>query len=358
MVEIQKHAGLSAYDIHMKMQAIRKGKSGAARGITFSEFSKKELKGVDPEKVLYDLGVNLERMNVDNVMALDQSAHYIVPEVFIEAITKGFTATPWYAQLLMGEESLASKTVNAPYIEIDSGSAPSETGEGATIKEADITYGDRDVTIRKLARKITLTYEAIRLHKLTFVSRFLEQFGTRLGQSMNARTVERLVNGDQADGSMAPAIIGVASTIDGITYADIVRVLIRMGMLGYPIDCILADEDGINTLLNLEEFKKKSEGSPLINAKLMTPKPEDLLFVAHSGVGANKFLFGCSQSMALQGTVFPLEVESEKIISKQIENTVASITTDVINVERPARVLLDQSITYAANGFPAWMAAE
>jgi len=120
---------------------------------------------------------------------------------------------------------------------------------------------------------------------------------------------------------------------------------------------VIATEDGINTLLNLEEFKTAKKGD-LVKVNLLTPLPTDLKFCAHSSVGANKFLVGSSTAMAMQGTVFPLEVESDKIIAKRIEEAVASITTDIINVQRDARVIIDQSITYAANGFPTWMAAE
>jgi HK97 family phage major capsid protein len=357
-------------DIHFRMQAIRRpaGELGG-RGITFSKFARSPQAegglGVEPEKVLYDLGVSLERMTVDMVMALDESTHWLVPEVFMEAITTGFKAVPWYSTCLVGEESFISRTITAPYFSMAAGLSSAdllERGEGETVKEAEVTYGEREVKIREWARKITLTYNAIRLHRLSFVAVLLKQFGIKFGQLMNAATVERLVNGDQADGSMAPATIGVTSVQDGFTYDDLLRVFIRLGQLGYIADRIIANADGARKLLNMAEFKNRTQGAPLIQAALVAPLPQDVRIIPHAGVGAGKFLIGASSSMALQGTVFPLEVESDKIIAKRIEETVASITTDVINLMRDARVIVDEALLIGAdgavNGFPDWMAAE
>jgi len=353
--------GMTFEEMHHRMQAVRTGRDGeGARAITLSEFAKSEL-GIEVGEMLQKMGVDLDRMTVEAVMAMDPSSRWILPEVFIEAITTGFKARPWYTQLVVRDEPVNNVTIKAPAIAMSESAAPAETDEGETIKEAEMSVSDRDVTIRKLARGIGLTYEAIRYHRLSFLALFLEQFGIKFGGLMNARAVERTVNGDQADGSMAPATIGVASTQDKLSWTDIVRVIVRMSALGYPVDSVIANEDGIVQLLTMEEFKKLMSGNPIIKASLASlgiEFPTNWKFFVHANAGANKFCFGCSSAMNAQATASPLEIEGEKIIRKQIVDTVASITTDIVNLNRTARVIVDQSLAYAGNGFPTWMAAE
>ncbi len=79
---------------------------------------------------------------------------------------------------------------------MDATTDPAETVVAESIHEMDVSYGSRDCAIRKLARKISIPYEVIRFNTMSFVAISLQQFGIKLGGSMNSRVVDRLVNGD------------------------------------------------------------------------------------------------------------------------------------------------------------------
>jgi hypothetical protein len=62
-----------------------------------------------------------------------------------------------------------------------------------------------------------------------------------------------------------------------------------------------------------------------------------------------------SQSALIKLNAKPLMVESERIVSNQTEATYASLTTGFANIFRDGRVIMDQSLDFASNGFPAFM---
>jgi hypothetical protein len=236
--------------------------------------------------------------------------------------------------------------------------------EGETVAGVAPTYGDRDVKLRELARKIDLPYKVIRQYSVSFVSSFLEQFGIQLGQTLNSRLVDRLVNGDQSDASQAAAVIGVNSVADGLVYEDLVTACVRMNALGYPVNKIVGPEAMIRKILKMTEFKDRVQGGPLVGIDPQdNPIPANLGMNAHAGVGASKICLVCTRAAMLQCTSMPMEVESDKIIAKRIEETVASITTDFVNLQRDARVIIDETVAFnetdgASGGFPTRMTAE
>jgi hypothetical protein len=55
---------------------------------------------------------------------------------------------------------------------------------------------------------------------------------------------------------------------------------------------------------------------------------------SHSGVGTQKVVLTCTRAAMLQCTSVPMEIETDKIIAKRMEEAVASITTDFLNLNR------------------------
>lgn len=50
-----------------------------------------------------------------------------------------------------------------------------------------------------------------------------------------------------------------------------------------------------------------------------------------------------------------LKVESERIAERRIDGTFVSITTGFSSMFRDARLILDKSLAYSAQGFPSYM---
>lgn len=108
-------------------------------------------------------------------------------------------------------------------------------------------------------------------------------------------------------------------------------------------------------MLNLDEFKQKQQGTPVASLVLNETLPSQSQVFVSSQVPDNQFIVLDPRFSMVQLTSAPLTVEGDKIISKQIEEAYASITTGFAIIFREARVMIDENLDIAANDFPAFM---
>lgn len=282
-------------------------------------------------------------------------ARYITPEVFLDPVMRGAVQSVFYPDLVVREIMVGQPTATMPKLELSDASV-ADSEEGATIEEGSVTYGSKDIRLKKQAKGIKLTYEALKFNTLDLVALFFEDFGRLLGSRLNGEAVLAVINGDQADGSEAAAVIGVEDMAKGIQYLDVLRVWLRLGLLGRRSTSIIGNEITAIEYLGLPEVKDKQfSGSALLPTMVKTPLPTDQDLYVSTKVAANQLIFQDSSASLVQLTAWPLMLEVEKIVSKQIEGTFASIYTGFAKLQRNASLVVDSSITFAANGFPAWM---
>jgi hypothetical protein len=280
---------------------------------------------------------------------------FMSPEVFLDPLRLGAVQSAFYPDLIVREEPIPQPTATIPSIDL-ADAALKDSAEGATIEEGTVTYGSKDVKVTKKARGIGITYEAIKFNSLSLVQIFFEDAGRILGHTLNAMAVDGIVNGPYVGGTQAAAVVGVEDTNAGITWYDLARVAIQFGLIGRTaIQAIGNATTGLN-YLDLDEVKlKQFAGAPLLGTVLRSPftLPEQL-FISPN-VPANQLILQDPSMSLVQLTAIPLMVETEKIVSKQIEKSYASIMTGFAKLMRDASVILDGSIAYAGNGFPSWM---
>ncbi len=286
----------------------------------------------------------------------DGGKRWITPELFMDPVMRGVVQNVFYPDLVVREIMVGQPTVTIPKLELsDAQLADSE--EAATIEEGTVTYGDKTVKIEKKAKGIKITYEALKFNNLDLVALFFEDLGRILGSNLNGKAVETIIDGDQADGSEAAAVVGVNNTTDGITYFDIVRLWVRFSLLGRRSTSIVGNETTAVQYLDLPEVKNKQNlGSSLLPTNIKTPLPTDQDLYVSIKVPANQLVFQDSGVSLVQLTAWPLMVESERIVSKQIAGTFASIYTGFAKLQRNASVVLDKSVAFSGAGFPSWMA--
>lgn len=356
--------------MHATYDAIQKIRSGSVKGegklsgrrditlldylsATYPEGCGKD--GVFDIQYLYnDLGINPNSMTVEKLINLDQDSKWLVPEIFRDAIRKGLRTSPFYSSLVAVATDVAQPQVNMPYFNL-SDAEPQDTEERETISKGSISYGNKVVNITKQAIGVDISYEAIQYTTLSLLSVFIEDVGIKLGQKLNNSFVDVLINGDQDDASEAAAVIGVDNTTTGILYRDILYAWIRASRLGRQYSVIIAGESMANTILNLSEFKEKQAGTPQKSLILNTVIPSQSQLYVSAQVPADQAIFLDPNYAAAQLTSMPLMVEGEKIVSKQVQGTFASITTGFANIFSDARVIIDQSLDVSSNDFPASM---
>lgn len=306
------------------------------------------------ETLLNDLGVEPNRMTVDQLLSAPIGTRYLVPEIIREAIRKGLRRAPIHPNLVRSEESVAQPTQTMPYINFSGDADMNITAEAEQISEGTVSYGSKDVKVYKRGRAIKITYEAIQFTTLNLVDVFFEDVGVRLGHTLDAMAIDCIINGDQADGSESAPEIGVEDTADGITYYDLLRVWIRGGLIGRSYRTMVGDETSILTLMNLSEYKTKAVGVPYpLDVKVpIIQNPE---IFAHINVPSGHLILQDKDYSLVQLTAMPLLVETEKIVMKQIEGTVASIMTGFAKLFRDSSLVIDSAKLFSSYGFPDWM---
>jgi len=279
-------------------------------------------------------------------------------EVFLDPVMRGAVQAAFYNDLIVREESVSQPTVTVPTIEISDANLK-DSAEAATIEEGTVSYGSKNVTLTKKARGFKVTYEAIRYNSLSLASLFFEDAGRILGHTLNSMAVNTIVDGDQGDGSEAIDTIGVTDTNDGAAWIDLTRVAIRLNLLGRLGTQILANSQEALDFLNLEEVKNRQFGNPLLATVLASPLTMPERLYVSNELAANMVVINDPSCSLVQLTSAPLMVETEKIISKQIEAAYVSITTGFAKLQRNASVQIDGGTAYVADtasDFSSWMA--
>jgi HK97 family phage major capsid protein len=280
---------------------------------------------------------------------------WISPEVFTDPVMRGAVQSVFYPDLVVREVTVGNMTVTMPFLDL-SDATLKESGEGATIEEGSVIYADKKVNVRKRARAIKTTYEAIEFNNLDLVQLFFEDFGRLLGHTLNGDAVLAIINGDQEDGSEAAPVIGVLDTNAGITYKDVLKIWARLSMLGRSSTSIIGNEtSGVDYLTLPEVLKQNQLGRAIAPTRLKTPLPTMQDLYLSIKVPGKKLVFQDSSASLVQLTARPLMVETEKIVMKQITGTAASIITGFAKLNRNASVVLDGAVAFSSAGWPAWM---
>ena len=328
--------------------------------VTLAELVTKRY-GVSMDAFFEELGFNPAIDTIQNIFTMpDVSVRWLVPEIIREAVRLGLRKAAIWPDLVAMEETIKQTQATIPHLNM-SDAAPKYVNEGETIPLGDISYGQKDFKIRKIGRGIKTTYEVMNYCSINVVSIFLQDFGIKLGQSMDALLIDTLINGEQTNGSESAPVIGVG-TVGSVTYKDLLKVWIRMARIGKSPKAIIGGEDAALNTLDLPEFKTNVNGGtqpagvPSSSAlTLKSPIPKNANYYIHGAVPDDQQIIIDPSSAIVKYNAQPLLVESDKIVSNQTMSTFASLTTGFGILFRDSRVVLDSSVTFAAAGFPAYM---
>lgn len=194
------------------------------------------------------------------------------------------------------------------------------TAEGAIFSKIVGKTKEKAISLVKIGRRIEASYEALRRVKANVLAVTLQATGVQLGRDLVAEGVSVLINGD---GNTNPAVdVGIANT-GTLTYADLLKLELEFGE-GFESMLWLGDKTTIKKVMGLAEFK-----DALIASDWLTSGEPQTFFGnklrINSGVGAD-IVLAIDPSAALEvleekgGSL----VETDKLIDKQIENTVIS----------------------------------
>lgn len=355
---------------HEELQTLRY-KAGTAEGtgedITLKTYLSDTFgKEMTPDKFYHELGVDLSRMTVEKMITTSDLNRWLFPEVVRDAIIMGLTYTPVYGALIAGEENIPSTGLTMPSmdfstIDVKSEVSLRESAEGATITEGQIiTWSQKQVTVKKKARGMKQTYESIMFCPIDLAAIYFQEMGVQLGADLDTDLMNIAFNGDQTDGSQSAPVIG-AATASTLTYQDLVRAWIRFNRLGRVSTAMLCSENDAATILNMAQFQKtvfpgsstpaSNQGGPTLNLKQPLPSTQDIYPLTQIPDG--KIVFVDKSRAFIQLTAMPLLLESEKLVSRQIQGEYASMITGFANLFKDGRMVLDYTTSLSTNPGPA-----
>jgi hypothetical protein len=111
-------------------------------------------------------------------------------------------------------------------------------------------------------------------------------------------------------------------------------------------------------ILALAEFKPTAGG---LGAAAVTVDsrnriiPNSLPHIISSDMDDDEILFLDPSKAMLRCQFRGLLVESDRIVSRQISGTYASVMGGFVTISRDARIVMDDSIAFSGNGFPSYM---
>jgi hypothetical protein len=281
----------------------------------------------------------------------DPTTRSITPEQFLDPVTVGMAEAAFFNDLIINEVPVTSLAPVMPKIDL-SDAKPKKTREGAKIELGTVSYKDKTVPVYTFALGIEFTYESLMYNRLNFVSKFFEDLGMRMAAMKNDELSAVALNGDQADLSESSAVIGV-ETVNTFAWKDVVRVFNRMKRMGRTVNAVLASEDSANDWENMAEVKNRVQGTPRL-ANRKTSIPSDLDVYIGGAIPSTQLQFIATALAFMQLTAQSVLFETDKIISKRMEEAYVSESCGFMVFQRDARITLDKSIAYSGNQFPSW----
>lgn len=310
--------------------------------------------GISMETFYDDLGLNAGIDTIQNLFTTpSESVRWLIPEIFRDALRLGLRKAPIWQDVIAAEQTIAQPSITLPHLNM-SEATPKYVGEAETIPTGYLSYGSKTLKVRKMGKGIKIPYEVAQYVALNVVAIFLQDFGVKLNHGIDALMIDVLINGEQADGSESAPVVGV-NVPNTLSYRDLLKVWIRMARIGRNPTTMIAGENAALDTLDLDEFKIRSTGTTQNNLNLKTPIPQNTDYFIHGSMAENQQLVIDRSSAIIKYNAQPLLVEEDKIVSKQVLETYASLTTGFGILYRDARVVIDKSLDFASNGFPTYM---
>lgn len=304
-----------------------------------------------------DLGMDPSQLTLNHLLGTEDDMRYLTPELIRDFIYLGVNADLNYMELVAGTENATSLTVVSPWI-YTKPDLNLDSGEAETIGEADIEWGEKTVRLKKKARALTVSDELILSTPISLLSYFLQRFGTMLAASLYTEGVQTLINGDQPSGDDSCGVVGVGNTTTKTTFADFIRLWIRGRRLFMKWTNLVNNENTGNSIMNIHEFLyPQGYGTTMVHldSKNRFIPGEMPHLIGSPLLDGQSMLFDKSQAM-IYLSFRGLLVENERIMMRQVNGTSCSTIGGFVTINRLARVIMDESLAFSANGFPTWMA--
>lgn len=301
-----------------------------------------------------NLGVaNMEQFMIDHssfnsapnsTTQINDEFRFVIPELIAAAIRTGYEHTSQHQNWIASTMNMTNRKMKMPQILRGDGN-PTVISEGADIPVGSIAFGQKEVNVFKVGTGFVITDELMQESSLDHMFIFLGEVGNDMAISTDQLALRILLNGEQADGSESAPVIGIDTLGNGLETVDLRRIKTRMNRLGNMLTRAVLSEDDSNLDMNRAR-----------------PEREEIFIDEYMDVGFDNQTLPAGQSMYLAANRAMTKLQYGTMTTERRRN--ARNQTDEMFVSnhfgfavlrRDARVILDNTLTFAANPFPAYM---
>lgn len=339
-----------------EMNVLRQGSNEtAAIDLSFGEYAIERwgigslsdflnLCGIDPAKITVQSLYSLPDLPADS--------RWILPEIFLDPIRTGFRRPAMFTDLIRDTVPVSQLEVTVPQIKM-ADATMQKLNEGETIPMGTVAYGGKTGRSFKIGRGFRFTDEVVMFSTIQMLAPFLEDLGTRMNMSQNALAVKMLIEGETSANSAAT--IGVKDTTVGFQYRDFLYAHAQFERIGRSADVSLVNVGTYVDIKDMPEVKGLVGTNQLlrVDSDIKTLSAQSMR--THGLMPAGKVMFVDKMNALRRLMVKPLMVESDRIVSKQSTEVVATAILGFMTILRDGRFLMDAALDVATDDFPTWM---
>ena len=214
-----------------------------------------------------------------------------------------------------------------------------QVAEGAEIPVTTLGTTEHTVNLKKYGRRLQVTYEALRRQRIDVVSVFLQRMGVQIGLDESDAAISTIINGD---GNSNPLVDTNTDVTDVLDYDDMTKLWLAF-TAGYQLNTIVVGDTLLRKILNMDEFKDPDAGfSFQRTGQLMSPVGATMIRWSSAAVLPADYVLGLDSRFGLQQVIDGgVTTEVERLISKQVEQTVVSKWTGFVKLDTAAFNALD-----------------
>lgn len=334
-----------------------------AQRTTVKELYEKEGGAHLMNEVIYDCMLRGQGVNPDAVAQLAPQTSFnditnpvhraLTPEFITRFLPTYSIEQAIYQGMIAGSAPTPSETVSAPYLDFSS-IGGKDTAEAADAEMGNFTISRKDVKCQKVTTGIEVTYETIQSSTLNILGTFFEAFGRMHAAKKNGKLMSVIVSGNPVTADSAPVIgIGTANTPIN---RDAFRIRQRMVLCGYNPSIVAAEEEAGLAYLDLPAVQsKQNTGMELLPTRSAVGVLGKATYFPSFDLAANRWLFLDPTAAVVEYVFMAFMLETDKIITKQISQAVASESQCFVKQIRQAAVLVGLELAFSGNGWPAYM---
>lgn len=313
------------------------------------------LNKVSFENMMTDHSIGLDFSNVSSTGNTNQilgDHRFIIPELIISAIRTGYIHSALHTNWIATTQPISTKEITMPQIKRGDGTM-TKIAEGADIPMGSVSFGQKRADVFKVGTGFSISDELLYQSSMDILFIYLQEVGNDLAISSDIVALDVLLNGEQANGSESAPVIGV-ETVGTFAYKDLKRAFTRGKRLSQPYTRIIAGEDDGIDITSIDKFEGFNGGQKIASINSILGVPETFDIDTHVPP-ADQIVF-VSPTRALAKLSYKgLMIERQRNPRNQTEELYITDFLGFAIIKRDARLVVDKSIAFSTNGFPAYM---